>query len=62
VVVVGWMMTFGANLRSATGGSNLFRDIADIFRSGQLSAGQATPQSTEIRRLEKEVFPQFESR
>lgn len=59
VVVLGWAMTLGYELRNPNREFSLFRDLANVFRSYQLTNPQTSTQDQEIQQLQDQVFPQF---
>lgn len=62
VIVSGWAFFLGAELRQPFGGRDLLKEVASVFKTFKLPAQETSPVEQEIRALDKQVFPQFQSR
>lgn len=61
VVVLGWAMNLGNELRQTGRPPNILTDLAQLFRTVKLPpATTSSANDQEIRQLERRVFPQFQ--
>ncbi len=62
VMFIGWLAVIRLELTAGRPGPNLITDVVKVIKSIRLPGqAPATPAEQEIRRLDQQIFPQFQT-